>query len=125
MKVRITARHFELTEDLKQFAETRIESLARYFDHIIDMHLKLDVEKYRHTADLNATVYGATLSCSADSTDMYATIDEVVKRMEVQIKKYKSRIKEKDQRKIAEAKAPRSGAAGVASAEGETEAEAE
>jgi len=123
MEVRITARHFDLTDDLKQFAESRMESLARYFDHIIDMHLKLDVEKYRHTADLNATVYGTTLSCSANSTDMYATIDEVVKRMQAQIKKYKSRIKEKDQKKIAEAKAPRASGAGVAAAEGEVEEE--
>ena len=123
MKVRITARHFELTDDLKQFAESRMQSLARYFDHIIDLHLKLDVEKYRHTADLNATVYGTTLSCSANSNDMYATVDEVVKRMETQIKKYKSRIKEKDQRKIADAKAPRVSDAVVAAAEGETEEE--
>ncbi len=106
MKVRITARHFDLTDDLEQFAESRLRSLARYFDNIIDVHLKLDVEKYRHTADLNATVYGTVLSCRANSNDMYATVDEVVKKMEAQVKKYKSRLKDKDQRKISEAKRP-------------------
>lgn len=106
MKVRITARHFDLTDDLKEFAEERMQSLTRYFSKIIDVHLKLDVEKYRHTADLNATVYGSVLSCSADSDDMYASIDEVIKKMEAQIKKYKSRLKDKDQKKVAEAKRP-------------------
>jgi putative sigma-54 modulation protein len=106
MKVRITARHFDLTDDLEQFAESRLRSLARYFDNIIDVHLKLDVEKYRHTADLNAAVYGTVLSCRANSNDMYATVDEVVKKMEVQVKKYKSRLKDKDQRKVAAAKRP-------------------
>jgi len=106
MKVRITARHFDLTDDLEQFAESRLRSLARYFDKIIDIHLKLDVEKYRHTADLNAAVYGTVLSCRANSNDMYATIDEVVKKMEGQVKKYKSRLKDKDQRKTAAAKRP-------------------
>jgi len=106
MKVRITARHFDLTDDLKEFAEERMQSLTRYFSKIIDVHLKLDVEKYRHTADLNATVYGSVLSCSADSDDMYASIDEVIKKMEAQIKKYKSRLKDRDQKKVAEAKRP-------------------
>ena len=108
MKVRITARHFDLTDDLKQFAETRMQSLTRYFDNIIGIHLKLDVEKYRHSADLNATVHGTMLSCSANSNDMYASVDEVVNKMETQVKKYKSRLQDKDQRKVAEAKLPRS-----------------
>ena len=111
MKVRITARHFELTDDLKQFAETRMLSLTRYFENIIDVHLKLDVEKYRHSADLNAKVHGAVLSCSANSNDMYASVDEVTNKMEAQVKKYKSRLQDKDQRKVAEAKAPRPPAA--------------
>jgi len=106
MKVRITARHFDLTDDLKSFAETRMQTLTRYFSNIIDVHLKLDVEKYRHTADLNATVYGTVLSCSADSNDMYASVDEVANKMEAQVKKYKSRLQDKDQKKIAEAKRP-------------------
>lgn len=106
MKVRITARHFDLTEDLKQAAETRLQSLTKYFENIIDVHLKLDKEKYRHTADLNATVYGAVLSCRADSSDMYASVDEVATKMETQVKKYKSRLQDKDQRKVAEAKRP-------------------
>jgi putative sigma-54 modulation protein len=117
MKVRITARHFNLTEDLKEFAESRIKSLTRYFDNIIGIHLKLDVEKYRHSADLNATVHGTMLSCSANSNDMYASVDEVVKKMEAQVKKYKSRLKDKDQRKVAETKVPRSSVAETASEE--------
>ncbi len=104
MKVRITARRFDLTEDLKQAAETRLQALSKYNDNIIDLHLKLDKEKYRHTADLNATVYGAVLSCRADSNDMYASVDEVANKMEKQVKKHKARLQDKGQRKVAEAK---------------------
>jgi len=108
MKVRITSRHFDLTEDLKQAAETRLQSLNKYFENIIDVHLKLDKEKYRHTADLNATVFGAVLSCRADSNDMYASIDEVATKMEAQLKKYKARLQDKGQRKVADTKRPAS-----------------
>lgn len=119
MKVRITARHFDLTEDIKQAAETRLQSLTKYFDNIMDVHLKLDKEKYRHSADLNATVYGAVLSCRADSNDMYASIDEVTTKMEAQIKKYKARLQDKGQRKVAEAKQPATPAGGAAGEEDE------
>lgn len=107
MEVRITARHFDLTDDLKEFAEMRMRSLTRYFDKIIDAHLKLDVEKYRHTADLNTTVYGAVLFSSANSNDMYASVDEAINKMEGQVKKHKSRLKDRDQRRVAQMKVPR------------------
>jgi ribosome-associated translation inhibitor RaiA len=54
---------------------------------------------------------------------MYASVDEVVHKMEAQLKKYKSRIKDKDQKKVAETKMPR--AAGAAGAEEEAEASLE
>ncbi|KPJ64105.1 hypothetical protein AMJ44_13395 [candidate division WOR-1 bacterium DG_54_3] len=52
MQIRTTARHFDLTDDLKNFAEKNIEKLEKYFNHIIDSHLILDMEKSRMTAEL-------------------------------------------------------------------------
>ena len=39
MEVRTTARHFELTKELKDLVKKEINRLERYYDQIIDSHL--------------------------------------------------------------------------------------
>lgn len=39
MQIRTTARHFDLTDDLRDFAEKNIEKLGRYFNNINIDHL--------------------------------------------------------------------------------------
>jgi putative sigma-54 modulation protein len=99
MQIRTTARHFDLTEDLKNFAENQIGKLERYFDHIIDSHLILDMEKSRMTAELKVKVYGTVLSSKHRSFDMYDSVEKVIDKMEAQIKKYKAKLKDKKAKK--------------------------
>src|SRR5512138_2839569 len=95
MDIRTTARHFELTDNLKRFAEEEIKRLEKYYDHIIDTHLTMSVEKSRQIAELTVKVYGTVLTSKAKGFDMYITIEQVISKMESQIKKYKSKLREK------------------------------
>jgi len=97
MEIRIAARHFELTDNLRKFAEDEIKRLEKYYDHIIDTHLTLSVEKSRQIAELSVKVYGTTLTSKAKSFDMYAAVEQVMSKMETQIKKYKSKLRDKKQ----------------------------
>jgi putative sigma-54 modulation protein len=99
MQIRTTARHFDLTEDLKNFAENQIEKLGRYFDNIIDSHLILDMEKSRMSAELKVKVYGTVLSSKHRSFDMHDSVEKVIDKMEAQIKKYKAKLKDKKAKK--------------------------
>ena len=99
METRITARHFDLRPELKEFAEEQISRLERYFDHIIDCHLILDLEKTRMTAELKLTVHGTVLNSKESSFDMYASIEKVLAKMEAQLKKYKAKLKDKKPKK--------------------------
>jgi len=95
MPIRITARHFDLTDDLKNFVEHEIEKLGRYFNHIIDTHLILDAEKSRMTAELKVKVYGTILTSKVRTFDMYNSVEEVIDKMGGQLKKYKGRLQDK------------------------------
>jgi putative sigma-54 modulation protein len=95
MQIRTTARHFDLTEDLKDFSQKEIKKLERFFNHIIDCHLILDQEKRRITAELKAKVYGTILSSKYRSYDPHDSIEKVVSKMETQLKKYKSKLQDK------------------------------
>ncbi len=95
MKVTVTARHFELTENLNKYAIDEINRLEKYFDHIIEAHLTMSIEKNRQIADLSVKVYGTVLTSKAKTYDMYIAIEQVVSKMETQIKKYKAKLKDK------------------------------
>lgn len=104
MQLRITARHFELNGDMKEFSEKHFSKLDRYFDHILDVHLTLTKEGYRQIAEANLKVYGTVITGKVASNDMYASIEKLVQKMEAQLKKYKDRLKTKDQKKLTELK---------------------
>ena len=104
MEIRITARHFELTDNLKKFAEDEIKRLEKYYDHIIDCHVTMSVEKSRQIAELTVKVYGTVLTSKAKAFDMYVAVEQVIAKMETQIKKYKSKLREKKTAKRASLK---------------------
>ena len=62
----------------------------------------LDLEKSRMTAELKLKVYGTTLNSRESSFDMYVSVEKVIAKMATQLKKYKSKLKD---RKPREAKA--------------------
>jgi putative sigma-54 modulation protein len=108
MQSRVTARHFDLTDGLREYVDDRSRHLERFFSHIIDLNWVLDVDKHRYIVDLTAKVYGTTLSASGDTSDMRASVDEASDKMEKQLKKYKSRLKDRDQKAVAEGKGTQS-----------------
>ena len=104
MEIRTTARHFQLTDNLRKFAEDEIKRLEKYYDHIIDAHMTMSVEKSRQTAELTVKVYGTVLTSKAKAFDMYVAIEQVISKMETQIKKYKSKLRDKKAAKKASIK---------------------
>jgi putative sigma-54 modulation protein len=52
MDIITTARRFELTQQVKDHAEKRVQKLGRYFDHIQEVHVVLTQEKHRQIAEV-------------------------------------------------------------------------
>ncbi len=105
MKVSITARHFDLTPELKTFVEDELDKLKRYFDHIVSGNAVLKVQGYRQKSEITLKVYGANLTGTGESDDMYVSIEESVDKLKTQLKKYKGKLRDRDQKKVAEDKA--------------------
>jgi len=95
MEIRISARHFELTDNLRNFAEEEVKRLEKYYDNIINAELTMSIEKSRQQAELSVKVYGTLLTAKAKTFDMYPAVEQVVTKMESQIKKYKGKLRDK------------------------------
>ena len=93
MQITITGRHIEVTEALKAYVENRIEKIGNFYDQIIEAQVVLAVEKYRNIADVTLIANGMRVHGKSETEDMYASVDQVLEKLEKQVKKYKARIK--------------------------------
>ena len=98
MQLNITARHFDLSDDLKNFADKEIAKLEKYFNKIMDSNLVLTLDKSRVSAELSLKVHNATLNTNANDFDMYNAVEKTVNKMENRLKKYKEKLIEKKPR---------------------------
>jgi putative sigma-54 modulation protein len=91
MQARFTARHMELTEALKSYVNAKLEKIKKYMDSVVDAHVTLSVEKYRHKAEVSIKGKKTTITGAEVSGDMYLSIDKVFDKIEKQIQKKKEK----------------------------------
>jgi putative sigma-54 modulation protein len=91
--VRITGRHVQVTEAIRNYAESKLGNLHLDYPRIIEAHVILDVEKYRQFAEIILHCSNhITLEATAETSDMYASIDSAIDKIAQQMRKYKTRI---------------------------------
>jgi len=91
MNIIITGRHLELTGNLKDYAEGKIKRFNKYLTNITEAIVTLSIEKYRHKAEVLLRVNGVMIQAESVTGEMYSSIDDVVEKLERQIKKYKDK----------------------------------
>ena len=104
MQLRITARHFDMNGNLKEFAEKNFAKLERYFENIIDCHLILTKDRYQQVAEGTLKVYGTAITAKVATNDMHASVEKLADKLEAQLKRYKDKLKTKDQKKLSQLK---------------------
>ncbi|CAA0079157.1 Ribosome hibernation promoting factor [BD1-7 clade bacterium] len=92
MQINISGHHVEITEPLREFVNTKMERLERHSDNITDATVTLSVEKSRQKAEASVRLAGGDVFAHSESTDMYASIDTLVDKLDRQIIKHKEKI---------------------------------
>ena len=96
MNISFTFKNFEASEHLKKYARRRMEKLGRFFGKAagLEVGVVLTVDKIRNRCEVTVVGEGLHLAASEQTNDMYAAIDLVYDKLESQIKKHVSRVKE-------------------------------
>lgn len=89
--MKITGRHLVVTPALRQHIESRFERLARYEVKLSHLEVILGVSKLQHSAEVVCTMQRRRIQAKASTQEMYATIDQLVDRLGVQIRRQKER----------------------------------
>jgi len=92
MQINITGHHVDLTDSLRDYVNEKFARLERHFDHINNVHVILSIEKIRQIAEANMHVNGGEIFANAEATDMYASIDSLVDKLDRQVIKHKEKM---------------------------------
>ena len=95
MQLNISGHHVEITEALKNHAEDKLTKIKTHFNHIININMVLAVERKLQKAEATIHISGTDLFAEARSDDMYLSITQLAKKLEVQIVKHKGKIQKK------------------------------
>lgn len=91
----IMAKQIEATEGMKQHILDKLTKLEKLTDTILDVYVRLEVEKKVHHNVAITLQYAHTkIQAHASSTDLYASMDMAVDKLVHKVRKWKSKIQE-------------------------------
>jgi putative sigma-54 modulation protein len=91
MNIHVTGRQVEITPALRDYVVSKLSRITQRFDQIVDITVTLSVEKLAHKAEALARVPGNDIFVEADSADMYASIDNLVDKLDRQLVRRKEK----------------------------------
>jgi putative sigma-54 modulation protein len=84
-----------VTPAIRTYVQSKLERIARHFDHVIDAHVILTVDKLRQKAEATLHVRGKDLHCESEEQDLYAAIDLLADKLDRQVLRYKDKVNDK------------------------------
>ncbi|MGD9952206.1 MAG: ribosome-associated translation inhibitor RaiA [Burkholderiales bacterium] len=91
MNLNLSGHHLDITPALRSYVQDKLARVTRHFDHVIDAHVVLSVDKLRQKADVTLHLRGKDIHCTSEDRDLYAAIDLVADKLDRQVLKYKGK----------------------------------
>ena len=91
MNLNVSGHHLAVTPAIRSYVESKLERVARHFDHVINAHVILTVDKLRQKAEVTLHVRGKDLHCECEEDDLYAAIDLLADKLDRQVLRYKDK----------------------------------
>ena len=97
MKINIRGSKLEVTDAIKNYLESKLRKLDKYFENPdeITANAVVRTRGIDQTAEITIPIKKAILRAEESNKDLYASIDFAVDKLERQIRKNKTRIKQK------------------------------
>ena len=105
MKVEYTGRQIEVSPAIQEFTEEHLKKIRKILGEMIEVHVILTVEKYRHSAEVNLKSRTFDINGIEETHDMYTSINAVLEKIERQALKHKGKKIDKKRKSAATAQA--------------------
>lgn len=99
MNINYTARHTTITPEIKKHCERRLKALEKLLGYPVEADIILSVEKYRHKAEINVKIKGATLNTVQETHDIFSSMGLAFDHIEKRVKKEREKLRGRKRRK--------------------------
>ena len=93
MQTTITFKKIDSSDSLKSYVHKKLAKFDKMLDSPGEAHVVLSVEKIRHIAEITLTCDRLKIHARENSASMYSSIDALMDKVSIQIKKHKEKIK--------------------------------
>lgn len=96
-KFHIRGENVAITDAIRDYAETKLSKLEKYFSEDVTVHITAKVYPNKQ-AKAEVTIPSKTITLRAEETsnDWYASLDLVVDKLERQIRKHKTKVQKRN-----------------------------
>lgn len=100
MKLNIRGSKLEITDAIKSYLESKVQKLDKYFENPeeITANIVAKTKGVNQTVEITIPIKKAILRVEESNNDLYSSIDLAVDKLERQIRKNKTKIKQKNNR---------------------------
>lgn len=92
MNIVVQGRNIEVSEVMRDYVAKKLSKLERFFDRLMDATVNFTLERGRIKVESTLTASGVVIRGEAVGPDWRSALDEVVDKLERQVKKYKERL---------------------------------
>ncbi|WP_123054808.1 ribosome-associated translation inhibitor RaiA [Clostridium sp. JN-1] len=96
MRIFVTGKNIEVTNALRNVVEKKLSKLDKYFNPEVKANVTLSVQKNSQIVEVTIPFNGVILRGEEKNSDMYASIDLVVDKLEGQIRKQKTKLQRRN-----------------------------
>jgi putative sigma-54 modulation protein len=101
MAISITARHASITEEVKDYAREKLESLEHLWPRDADAHLVIEAEKAGYLLEINLqSGRNILINSRARNRSLQTAVNQAVRKLEKQLKKAKGKTSRRKKEKI-------------------------
>lgn len=95
MRVSVTFRNCDSSDETRKYVETRLKKIEKYADGPMEVNVVLTVAKFRNIVDVVVAGNGLKAAAKEEQDDMFSAIDLVSDKIEKQLKKFRERQRER------------------------------
>ena len=97
MQINISTRHGDISDATKEKITQKVEKIQRFFERLTSVDVTVDLEK-ADEPNIDVVVRSEKREdfvASYRSNDLFGSLDQIVSKLEQQIKKHKEKLKER------------------------------
>src|SRR4051812_49557081 len=103
MQLQVKGKNVEVSPSIRSYAEEKLRKLSKQLPDLTQVEVELSAEKNPsisacHIAEATIWTKGPTLRARESAVDMKAAIDELVDKLERQVKRYREKRREEPRR---------------------------